>query len=122
MADTISICTYNVNGFNDTKVPYLQTVIDDHNIIFIQEHWLFDSQSHIFEDTFSNISAYSVSGMDDGGLIAGRRYGGCAILWQKSLLCSITPVSINNRRVFAIVLKTNELSVLLCNVYNYAIR
>jgi hypothetical protein len=60
MADKISICTYNVHGFNDTKVPYLQTVIDRHNIVFIQEHWLFNSQSDIFEDTFSNISAYSV--------------------------------------------------------------
>ena len=77
MALPLSICTYNMQGFNDVKCDYIQKCIDNHDIIMIQEHWLYESQSHVFEDNFPNITSLCVSGMDDSCLSAGRRYGGC---------------------------------------------
>ena len=62
MALSLRICICNVHGFNDTKCAYIQNVLDNHDIVMLQEqeHWLYDSQCHVFEDRFREVSAYCV--------------------------------------------------------------
>ena len=117
MALPLSICTYNMQGFNDMKCDYIQKCSDNHDIIMIQEHWLYESQSHVFEDNFPNITSLCVSGMDDSCLSAGRRYGGCAILWKSSLSCSFEPVMLTNKRLCAVQIKLQDVTILLCCIY-----
>ena len=35
-------CTYNIHGFNSTKLSYIRHLLDLFNIVMIQEHWLND--------------------------------------------------------------------------------
>ena len=36
----IIICSYNCHGFNFVKRDYIQKLLDECDILFIQEHWL----------------------------------------------------------------------------------
>jgi len=117
MAFSLRIGTYNIHGFNENKSDYLQTIINNHDIILLQEHWLFNSQSHLFQDQLSGISSYSVSGMNETILKYGRGFGGCAILWKTSLACNIEPVKIDNTRICTAKFKLLDAIILLCSVY-----
>jgi len=117
MATPIRLCTYTIHGFNDTKVDYIQHIVNTHDIILLQEHWLFESQCHIIQDKITDISSHCISGMNDECLKAGRGYGGCAILWKSSLACTIEPVHINNRRICAVKINLQGVSIFLCCVY-----
>lgn len=100
-----------------TKCDYVQHVIDNHDIVPLQEHWLYDSQCHVFEDRFPEVSAYCVSGMNENCLGGGRGYGGCAILWKTSLSCTIEPINLDNKRICAVKITLHDISFMLCCVY-----
>jgi hypothetical protein len=82
--------------------------------VFVQEHWLLDSQirSNFFEQNLDDICGAGVSGMLDQNLIVGRPFGGCAILWKRALLASITPISVNNNRICAVTIKFDTINLL----------
>ena len=111
------MCTYNVHGFNDTKAEYIQQLIDKYDFVLLQEHWLLDSECHVFQDKLPGVVAHCISGMDETSLKAGRGYGGCAILWKSSQVCTIEPVELDNKRVSAVKIKLQDASILLCSIY-----
>ena len=60
----------------------------------------------------------AVSGMDSSTFQSGRPFGGCGILFRKSLINSITPINTNAKRYCAVSLSgLNNNSILLVNVY-----
>ncbi len=69
-----------VSGWSSIAVRDLLSFYD---ICLIQEHWLHD-QLHLLniDDDFHSVA---VSGMDSSTLLPGRPFGGCAILYRKSL-------------------------------------
>ena len=117
MAHKLRICSYNVCGFNTVKSVYINKLLETHDILLLQEHWLYDSQSHLLHDHIPGVSYYSVSGMTESRVVSGRRYGGCAVLWKTSLSCTVEPVNIDNKRICAIKLMCNGKSILLCSIY-----
>ena len=86
MAHTITLATYNVQGLNPAKYDYINHILMNCDILFIQEHWLFNSQSHLLSDSICNVNTHVVSGMPDNVLINGRPFGGCAILWKQEMV------------------------------------
>jgi hypothetical protein len=75
----LSVITVGVgNPYN-----FVQYLLNDCDICMIQEHWLFSEQlqSLNVSDEFSSIA---VSGMFSTEFIAGRPFGGCAILYRNS--------------------------------------
>jgi hypothetical protein len=103
--------SYNCRGWNSGVIT-LNSLI---NVCFVQEHWLISNHLHKINKISS---AVGVSGMDDSVLISGRPYGGCSILYRKSLSSSVTPLYTHSNRFCAV--KWCELSgssVLLVNVY-----
>jgi len=42
--NSVSIGTYNCRGFNADRQRYVKTLLSKLSILFIQEHWLSDSQ------------------------------------------------------------------------------
>jgi len=117
MAQLLRICSYNVNGFSEIKTAYINNLLQTHDVLLLQEHWLYNSQSHQIQDNIPGISCYSVSGMSDTCITAGRRYGGCAVIWKSSLACTVEPICIDNTRICAVKLKFPETSILLCSIY-----
>ena len=96
MAFSLRICPYNVHGFSETKREYIQGLLDSHDIVMLQGHWLYDSQMHVIQNRFRDISLRCVPGMNDNCLSAGGRgYGGCAILWKSPLSCIVSIVLVN---------------------------
>ena len=76
---------------------------DSFDICLVQEHWLFNAQLPClnFNDHFLSCG---VSGMEDGFLLLGRPYGGCGIIFKKSLLERIKVVKLPFKRFCAIYL------------------
>jgi len=88
----LSICSYNMHGFN-TGLPFLKQLCDGNDIIFLQEHWLQDSQLTDFNAVDSRFLAYGKSSMDKcvaSGFLRGRPFGGVAVMWCKELSTAIS--------------------------------
>ena len=117
MDSTLKLASYNIHGINSFKWQHLRKVVDIHDFILIQEHWLYNSQIHVFEDNVDGIHARGISGMDDDQITYGRPYGGCAILWKKCLDCEVIPIQCDNKRLFAVKIVIKHMSLLLCTVY-----
>ena len=82
---------------------------------FIQEHWLFDSQLGLLN--FSpEFSSFGVSGMDDS-ILLGRPYGGCAIIYRKSLAPYVSHLPFPSKRFCALKISFNDISFLCICVY-----
>ena len=81
------------------------------------EHWYsrkeLDNLNNYLRD--EQINYHGVSGMDNSCILSGRQFGGCLILWHKSLNGTTTPLPCQSNRLCAIKLKNRE--ILIFNVY-----
>ena len=103
--------TFNCRGWTSGKQT-LHNLIGFLDLCFIQEHWLLHDQLYEFHPDFHSIS---LSGVDNSVFLHGRPYGGCAILYRKSLCSSITPLFCDSDRFCAIKLYDScGISVLVC--------
>ena len=110
-------CSYNCRGWNSGEL-FLNDIIDSHDLIFLQEHWLIDNQLHKINNFHQDFLSVSVSAMNGALLHAGRPFGGCSIIYRKSLSSSITPLSTASDRFCAIkVCDSSNCHFLLCSVY-----
>ena len=110
-------CSFNCRGWNSGKLT-LTKFINSLDLCFIQEHWLFyDHLSDVCEISPDFISV-GVSGMNNDLLSRGRPYGGCSILYRKSLSSCISPVYSCSDRFCGVRLSDSSgLSYLLVCVY-----
>ena len=121
MMASLRCCSYNCRGFNSGLV-YLKQYINSFDLCFIQEHWLLEENLHTVCDSFPDFLSVGVSGMDSTSLICGRPYGGCSILFRKSLSSCITPLISTSNRFCAIrICDSSGLSLLLICVYMSAL-
>ena len=85
---TIQKCvTCNCRGWNSGPCV-LPDLLDACDICFIQEHWLFTEHLSDLNSVNNEFTFVGVSGMDSGILLCGRPYGGCGIIYCKSLFFS----------------------------------
>lgn len=87
---SLHIISYNCRGYNLTKRPYIQSLLPNTDILFLQEHWLSEDQLRLLGDIDSNFIYTGVSGFDCSDVLNGRPFGGCAIYgdrmcWRPSL-------------------------------------
>lgn len=120
MEDTnniMNICSYNSQGSGPGRMEYIAQLFNRSDFVLIQEHWLYNEQSILFEKNINNVSCCFKSGMNSSELRCGRPFGGVAILWHKDSLFKVTPVNTNSKRLCAITIKSDFGTFLLCNVY-----
>lgn len=72
------------------------------DILFIQEHWLAESQLNVFGTTHVRFHYNAVFGFGNYVVLSGRPYGVCAILWRSNIMASVCLVLVNSRRICAI--------------------
>jgi hypothetical protein len=77
--------SFNYRGYNESKRAYILHLLSLCDILFIQEHWLSDSQLSIFNSINSDFVSCGVSGFGNDDVLRGRPFGGCAILWRKDI-------------------------------------
>ena len=59
----------------------------------------------------------SVCGFSNDNVLRGRPYGGCAILFRKSLNASFKHIICNSRRMIALLMESVDVACLLINLY-----
>ena len=95
----LRIASYNSHGHGAGRMEYIQKLANEHDVILIQEHWLHSKQHGFFENLIPSCHVSMVSGMQSNELLQGRPYGGCAILWRKSMDCKYSHISFNSNRI-----------------------
>ena len=113
----LSILSYNCRGYNVSKQHYIESPLNNVDFMFIQEHWLAESQLNVLSDLHPQFLVTAVSGFDNSAVLSGRPYGGCAILWRSSLVVNVSSVTVYSRRVCAVCVVTNDWKLLLINCY-----
>ena len=73
------------------------------DICFIQEHWLFEEQLNLL-NIHNDFLYTGVSGMESTRLLHGRPFGGCAILYRKSLVPHVARLNSCSKRFCALCL------------------
>jgi len=109
--------SYNSRGFNDVKKLYVSKLLEHCDILFLQEHWLSESQLDGLGSISPTHLAFGISGFGCSDVLSGRPYGGCAIFWRRSLVFRVTPVLTDSRRVCCLLLSCPEFKLLCINVY-----
>ncbi len=85
---------------------------------------MYDTRTLLLNDQMNLLNVHNdflsvgVSGLDNSSLLQGRPFGGCAILYRKSLLCHISRLSSTSKRFCGVVLTDQSgTSYLLVCVY-----
>ena len=112
-----SIISYNSQGSGPGKLEYISELVKNHDLVFLQEHWLMSNQFGIYSKHIDDCYSHCISAMSSTEIIQGRPYGGCSILWKKDLSACICPIITVSKRLCAVTLLMNNVSFLLCNVY-----
>lgn len=117
--DSLKLVSINHRGgfSNDLKRESFKQLVNDHDIIFIQEHWLSKQQLDILLNVHVDFTGIGQSPMCDSVMNIGRPYGGVGILWRKSLDRVITPVIDNKDWVLGIKIETESKSAVFMSVY-----
>ena len=71
---SLQIVSYNCRGYNLTKRPYIQSLLPNTDILFLQEHWLSEDQLRLLGDIDSNFIYTGVSGFGCSDVLNGRPF------------------------------------------------
>jgi len=113
---SLNVLSYNCRGFNEFKIPYIQSLLCRSDVLFIQEHWLSDGQLPILNNLSTSHCSFSVCGYSDE-VLQGRPYGGCAILWRQGFCHDIVFLDSGSRRVCAIRYSFDFGNIVFINCY-----
>ena len=109
------LISYNCRGYNNKKASYLNTLLSESDVFFLQEHWLWNNGVMRLSEIFQRHHVYGKSGIVVDELFLGRPYGGVAIFVNKNIL--ISEVDCESKRVCAVLCKFDEYSVLFVSIY-----
>ena len=113
----LKCCSFNCRGWNNGKLT-LKNYIDSLDLCFVQEHWLLYDNLNLVREISPDFLCVGVSGLSSDSLLQGRPYGGCSILYRKSLSLSVTPLhSCSNRFCGLKICDSSGVSYLLICVY-----
>ena len=106
------MASYNSRGHALDRIRYIDRLLDECDIVLLQ-----DWELHKLTEK-DNISVLGISGMDPQRPIAGRPYGGCALLFNSRLKIAVANVATESRRLFACTVTLNSsVKIILCSVY-----
>ena len=118
MATKLKFCTYNCKGHGPDRIEYIKRLMCKCDILLLQEHWYIESDLCKLSESIGNVNVTGVSGVNERKLLMGRPYGGCALVYSKSLSCSIKPVDTQSCRLSACLIEiSDDARFLVFNVY-----
>ena len=110
------ICSFNCNSLKNSLTE-INMLCEQFDIVFLQETWLAKFELSSLNSIHDQFSGLGVSAFDSSkSLLAGRPYGGVAILWKKTLQPCVS-AHIISERIMKIDIATNIGLVSLLNVY-----
>jgi len=119
-SDGMKICTFNLHGLSNSNI-YLRYLCNVNDLVFIQEHWLMNSQLDKLGDVHEAFDFYASSAMDkicSEQLLKGRPFGGVGVLVRKSISAIVKVVGFHpDSRVIATTISHNNWNLLCFGVY-----
>ena len=115
---SLVLVSYNFLGFNNSKLFYMNDLLQKCNFLLIQEHCL----SNIHIDSSCNgydSLVHEVNGFDNNQVLKGRPYGGATILLHTNINWIIEAISVNCSRIIALVAAIKNNKLLIINVFIY---
>ena len=118
----LKIGSFNCKNFNNIyTMDFIQNTFKDCDFLLLQEHWLYKSQFHLFDNVFGsdvNVSYCGKSSMDDSIIRIGRPFGGNIIIWKNTIKNKIVSIdTVSNRLTCIKLFIDDENTMLLFNVY-----
>ena len=114
----LRIASFNCKGFKNRNYDYLVDIFKKCDILFLQETWLYSFQENSIVDTLIDSCCYHVSGMSPSDIgRQGRPFGGCSIVYRKSLPMQVTPVVSSLNTICAVKLIIDKSKFLMLSVY-----
>ena len=123
--DELHLLSLNCHGFSVDTASYLRGILTDSNydfdIILLQETWLSTANCSRLGDISDEFVYFHNSAIEDrltAGILAGRPFGGTAILVRKNLSARVAVVETGSPRITAICLSNyDQPDLLICSVY-----
>ena len=120
LLDGVRIISYNLHGFKSSW-HYLRELLNGHDIVFIQEHWLQPSELYLLHELHEEFIVFAKSAMEgrlQQGVLVGRPYGGVGVFVRKSLSGVVSLIGYDNdARVVGIKLKSVDFNLLVVGCY-----
>ncbi|CAG2212379.1 unnamed protein product [Mytilus edulis] len=112
----LRIVSFNIKGFKN----YFDELLDKHDIVLIQEHWLFNYEKELLKQHHSDFITFSRQ-IDDNEPLSPisrpRGHGGIAILYRKSMSTMFSQLPDGDNRIQAIEISITKDPICLINVY-----
>ena len=116
---SLSIASLNVKNLK-TNLNFVVSLSKSHNIIILQEHWLYGFESSLAQQIYNN-SNFHIKCVDDLDPIPPvqppRGHAGTCILWENDLNHCIRVMPDGGHRVTAVEITGDRLPLCLINVY-----
>ena len=119
MGKRIKIGSVNIQNIRGNTI-YVQSVMKETEILFIQEHWLFKFEEKEFKTLIPNTDHYARFIDGDSPINHSERirgYGGVAILWHPNLTPYIRPLPDGTNHIIAIELEAEPKPLCMINAY-----
>lgn len=121
MALNLNVISFNSTGLNLERQRYISELLGFYkpDIMMLQETWMFQSEICELNKLSDSYKASGVSGMSERErIVQGRKYGGVACLWNKSIAKCVKPYKTESKRLFGLILTIeNNQKLLLLNAY-----
>ena len=117
----LRIATFNCRSIK-SSIGSVKSLCDSNDIIMLQEHWLLPDELSYLSAVDTNFVAFGSSAVDiTTNVLAGRPYGGTAILCNQNLAPSIKLVDNTNSRITAVeltvIINAVTTTLLLASIY-----
>ena len=113
----LSIVCFNCrSAFN--SVLDIQRLCDSHDIILLQETWLFPHDISFLSTIHNDFLSFGISAIKTTeGFHVGRPFGGLAFLWRKEFGNNIAVKNYDDPRLLGLVVSGSDVEALIINVY-----
>ena len=114
----IKFLSFNIKGVKPRNYDYLYDLYREYDIMLLQETWLYKFEQNLVSKILPNSCCCSTSAMKDSDVgRQGRPFGGCMIIWKKSLTIPLSQVETTNNRICAATLTSGKINLLIVSVY-----
>lgn len=116
----MKLASFNCKHFKKSgpKFDFMCDIMNGCDLLFIQEHCLYDSQLCKLKEICQYVDAVGNSAMDEYTPLVGRPHGGVAIVYKTNINAKITEVKCTHKRLCGVsVLLNPNCSILVLNAY-----
>ena len=105
----LRVCSFNTYGIKSSSETIQQQLCAQHELILIQESWLYPDELSYVSNLSGEFSSFSLSSMSiENKLIRGRPHGSISIMWRKTISYGVKIIQYDDDRILGIELKTSD--------------